>query len=112
MPMITFIKYPNADAAIIKLKLLKYLSVNIGSDVIVAELVKYPDYQSMLAVSDVLTTLNIENAAYRVEYQNLANVGCLFIANTKMNHGDFIVVNKIHIQKLADTFKNLPAVNL
>ena len=88
MPVITFIKYPNADAAIIKLMLLKYLSVNIGSAVIVAELERYPDYPSMLTVSDLLTALNIENIACGVEYENATNSPCPFIAHTNIN-GDY-----------------------
>ena len=68
--MFSFINYKNADAAVIKL--LKYLSVNIEPDIIVGELERHPDYPSMLAISDVLKALNIENAAYRIEYDSTA----------------------------------------
>ncbi len=91
--MLSFTKQQNADAAVHKL--LKSLSINIDPAAVSAELDRHPDYPSLLAVSDVLTNFNIENAAFRVEPGELANVPCPFIAHTRLNEGDFVVVNKI-----------------
>jgi uncharacterized membrane protein len=92
--MFSFTKQQNADAAVHKL--LKHFSVNIDPAAISAELEKHPDYPSLLAVSDVLTNFNIENAAFHVEPDELANVPCPFIVHTNLNGGDFVVVNKIN----------------
>jgi len=84
---------PNPDAAVIKL--LKNLKLNMSRAAISAELEKHPDYPSLLAISDVLTSFGIDNAAFRIEPDKLAGVPCPFIAHTSTNGGDFIVVNKI-----------------
>jgi uncharacterized membrane protein len=91
--MLSFTNYQNPDAAVNKL--LKGLSIDIEPETIIAELEKHPDYPSLLAISDVLNAFNIENAAYRVDQENLLNVPCPFIAHTNINSGDFLVVNKI-----------------
>jgi uncharacterized membrane protein len=91
--MSIFTKAQNPDAAVFKL--LKSLSIGLDPKLISEELDKHPDYPSLLALSDVLWSFNIENAAYRVEPDNLANVTCPFIAHTKLNGGDFLVVTKI-----------------
>jgi uncharacterized membrane protein/predicted double-glycine peptidase/thiol-disulfide isomerase/thioredoxin len=91
--MLTFTKYQNGDAAVIKL--LKNLSIRIDPATITAELEKHPDYPSLLAISDVLNNFDIENSAYRVQPEELTLVSCPFIAHTKANGGDFLVVNKI-----------------
>jgi uncharacterized membrane protein/thiol-disulfide isomerase/thioredoxin len=96
--MLSFTRYQNPDAAVNKL--LKCLSINIAPETITAELEKHPDYPSMLAISDVLNAFNVENAAYRVDQENLANVPYPFIAHTTINGGDFLVVNKIEGDKL------------
>ncbi len=91
--MPSFTKQQNADAALHKL--LKSLSINIDPAAVSAELDRHPDYPSLLAVSDVLTNFNIENAAFRVEPDELAKVPCPFFAHTYLNQGNFVVVNKI-----------------
>ena len=88
-----FSKQQNPDAAINQL--LKHLAINISPAAISAELDKHPDYPSLLAISDVLTSLGIDNAAFRVEHDELINVPCPFIAHTALNGGEFMAVHKI-----------------
>ena len=88
-----FSKQQNPDAAINQL--LKQLAINISPGAISAELEKHPDYPSLLAISDVLSNFNIENAAFRIEPDELINVPCPFIAHTTLHRGDFVVVEKI-----------------
>lgn len=92
--MLSLINYNVADIAVIKL--LKFLGVGIDSELITAELEKHPDYPSMLAISDVLNNFNIENNAFRVEFDELDNEICPFIAHTNQEGNDFVVVNKIN----------------
>jgi uncharacterized membrane protein/thiol-disulfide isomerase/thioredoxin len=91
MPLFT--KQQNPEAAVNKL--LKQLAVNIDPTAISAELDKHPDYPSLLAISDVLTSFGIENAAFRVEPEKLPDVPRPFIVHTTLNGGDFVVVNKM-----------------
>lgn len=91
--MLSFINYDNADAALIKF--FKYLSINIDPEFVTAELEKHPDYPSMLAVSDVLTALDIENSAFRIGFEELPNVPCPFMAHVNINNGGFAVVSNM-----------------
>ena len=97
--MFDFIHHSNIEACVIKL--LKSLSINITPSIIATELEKHPDYPSLLAISDVLTALHIENIAFRIKYDDLANVPTPFIAHTRLNSGDFVVVNRIEENAVA-----------
>ena len=96
--MISFKKYDNVDASVIKI--LKALQFSVDSRKIITELEKHPDYPSLLAISDVLSNFNIENNAYRVAADDLPRVSCPFIVHTRSNGGDFLMVNEIDDQKL------------
>jgi uncharacterized membrane protein len=85
-------KESNADAAAINL--LKQLKVNINKQDIIDELEKHPDYPSLLAISDVLNWFKINNAAYRINAEELIRVPVPFIANTNQND-DFVSISKI-----------------
>ncbi|WP_428330736.1 vitamin K epoxide reductase family protein [Mucilaginibacter sp.] len=97
--MLSISNHQNPDAAVNKL--LKDLSIPVDPETVSSELDKHPDYPSLLAISDVLTALNIQNAAYRIEYDNLINVPCPFVAHTNINGGDFVVVNKMGLDKVS-----------
>lgn len=96
--MISFKKYDNADASVIKI--LKALSIPVDSDKIIAELDKHPDYPSLLAISDVLNNFQIENNAYRITVEQLPLVSCPFIVHTHSNGGEFLTVNQVDDQKV------------
>jgi len=91
--MLLFTKRSNAEAAVINL--LKYLKADIDPEKIIEELEMHPNYPSMLAVSDVLTALNIENSAFRANLEILAELHCPFIVNLNSNGGEFAVVNRM-----------------
>jgi len=91
--MLSFTNYQNPEAAVIKL--LKCLAIGIEPATIITELEKHPDYPSLLAISDVLTAFDIDNAAYRVDAENISTVPCPFIAHTNLNGGDFLTIEKI-----------------
>ena len=74
-------------------KLLGALDVRINPDYLSEELLKHPDYPSLLAVSDVLTAQHIENVAFRLDYEKLADVPFPFIAHTYPNDGELLVVS-------------------
>jgi uncharacterized membrane protein len=91
--MFSFTKPSNAEASVTYL--LKYLKVSINPDTVIDELEKHPDYPSMLAVSDVLTALNISNSAFRAEFEMLDELPVPFLANVNTNGGEFVVVTKM-----------------
>jgi len=95
--MRVFNKYPNADAAVINL--LKQLRVDINPQDVIEELEKHPDYPSLLAISDVLNWFKIDNAAYRIKADDLAEVPTPFIAHTNKND-DFVLVRKMEGDKV------------
>ena len=76
------------------MKLSAILGLNVSTAAIMAELDMHPDYPSLLAVSDVLTNFNIENAAFRVEFEELDQVPLPFLAHTRTNGGELVLVNK------------------
>ena len=91
--MTLFTKYENTVAVI--LAFLKRAGIEKSASRISNELEKHPDYPSLLALSDVLYNFQIENSAYQVGAEEVGTVPCPFIANTNINNGDFLVVNKI-----------------
>jgi len=96
--MISFKKYANVDASVIKI--LKALHIPVDNDKIIAELDKHPDYPSLLAISDVLNNFHIENSAFRITAEQLSLVPCPFIVHTHSNGGDFLMVSEIGEQKV------------
>lgn len=88
-----FKQYGNVDAAVINL--LSSLKINVDADAVITELDKHPDYPSLLAVSDVLTVFNVENAAFRMELDELHQVPLPCLAHTYTNGGEMVMVKKI-----------------
>jgi len=76
-------------------KLLNYSGININADIIKGELEKHPDTPSLLAVCDVLTALNIQNSAFKIEFEDLVNVPCPFLAHTTSFNGDMVTVTGV-----------------
>lgn len=83
------------NTSVILAKFAKLLNLPIKSQVIYDELLIHPDYPSLLAISDVLTHLDIDNLAFRSNDSNFQNIPCPFIAQTHLNNGDFVIVNSI-----------------
>ena len=80
-------KTSNSLAAI--LAVTKKLSVKMDSQSIADELLKHPDYPSLLAISDVLHNFHISNAAINLPFENLKEIPIPFIAHTNSNGGIF-----------------------
>lgn len=91
--MLSLTNYGIADFAVIKL--LKFLGIGIDAKLITSELEKHPDYPSLLAISDVLTNFNIENNAFRVDFDELDNEICPFMAHTNVQGNEYLVVSRI-----------------
>jgi len=77
-------------------KFFRLFNLSLSRETIYEELLKHPDYPSLLAISDVLSNFKINNAAFRVSDDELTNVPWPFIAHTNINNGDFVIVNKIN----------------
>ncbi|RKR82056.1 thioredoxin-like protein [Mucilaginibacter gracilis] len=86
------IKYGNID--FVTIKLLKLLRKGVSYEDVINELEKHPDYPSLLTISDVLNWFQIDNAAYRVNAEELNSVPVPFIAHTNVND-DFVLVTKL-----------------
>jgi uncharacterized membrane protein/glutaredoxin len=86
-------KHFNADAIVITL--LKALNFHIEPEIIIDDLNRHPDYPSLLAVSDVLTSFNIENEAFSINCTDLPEVPCPFIAHTRFEEDGFVVIHKV-----------------
>jgi ABC-type bacteriocin/lantibiotic exporter with double-glycine peptidase domain len=91
--MLSLKRLPNPEATLIKL--LKYSGISIDNEIINHELEKHPYYPSMLAISDVLTEINIGNYAFTTNTEELLELATPFIIFTNINGGDFAVVKKI-----------------
>ena len=86
---------PSDNITAVLTKFAKLLNLPLSQSEIYEELLIHPEYPSLLAVSDVLTTFSIQNAAYHVKADDLVNVPVPFIAHTNSNNGDFFVVHKL-----------------
>jgi uncharacterized membrane protein len=90
--MLSLTQQNNADAAVHKL--LIHLGLYIKADTVSAELEKHPDYPSLLSVSDVLASYNVESNALRISFDELAGVSCPYLAHTDSNGGELLLVTK------------------
>lgn len=59
------------------------LAIPVTAKSISDQLEKHPDYDSLLAFSDVLDRFNVPNAAYKLSYDQLVDVPVPFIAHLK-----------------------------
>jgi uncharacterized membrane protein len=91
MALLSFNNVSGPEATIYKL--LKHLKIDIDPEKITAEFDKHPDYPSLLAISDALTALGVETSAFRLDFEELGEVECPFIAHT--NDGGLVLVNRI-----------------
>ncbi|QEM05986.1 thioredoxin domain-containing protein [Mucilaginibacter rubeus] len=90
---------PNAVSVIFEL--FNYFKKNIDESLIAEELEKHPEYASLLAVSDVLTVLGVENAAANVSFDDLSDLSLPFIAHTNYPDSQFLLVTGMESGKVA-----------
>ncbi|TFF37321.1 vitamin K epoxide reductase family protein [Mucilaginibacter psychrotolerans] len=85
-----FKKYSNPEAVLIGL--LKILGSPVKIADVIDELSIHPEYNSLLALNDVLNNFDIEAGAYRISPDELADVPCPFIAHTRSGGAEFMLV--------------------
>ncbi len=76
-------------------KMLRYLSNPILFNTIQDELDTHPDYDTLLAVTDVLTHFGVSSQAYRITNDDLQQVPVPFIANTQKKGSEFLLVTQV-----------------
>jgi len=76
------------------------LNISIDLKKVYDELLTHPDYPSLLAASDVLQNFGIENDAYQIDEDKFIDLPCPFIAHTRINQGEFLLVHKIVDKKI------------
>ena len=72
----------------------------------------HPNYPSLLAVTDGLTTANIENIAAKVPFKHFSELPITFIAELGSNDDkEFYFVEKNHVVKIAKRINILYSTN-
>lgn len=92
----TLKKNPNAIS--VTYSLIKKLSIPVSRYTVIHDLEEHPDYPSLLAVSDCLTSWNVQNQAVQLDKEN-CNIDELplpFIAHLKIDGGQLMLINEIH----------------
>jgi len=74
--------------------LVKELGIAVTCQSISDELQKHPNYNSILAYSDVLNNWRIPNEAYSLSFDELADVPVPFIAH--LSNNEFVLVNQLN----------------
>jgi len=72
----------------------KKINIPISAERISEELLIHPDFPSLLAMSDVLSSMNIPNKSFYAEPNELQDIPCPFIVHNKFNSA-FLLVSKI-----------------
>ena len=91
------------NLTVVLVKFAKELNLYIDPRKVYDELLIHPDYPSLLAISDVLLYMGIENGAYRVNIEKLEEVPCPFIAHTGHKSGDFMLIDKVNADHITVT---------
>ncbi|MCG2613405.1 hypothetical protein LZZ85_03900 [Terrimonas sp. NA20] len=73
---------------------LSQLKIPVSFSYIHKKLLSHPDYPSMLAFTDILDDLSIDNAVYVVDRSAWNDLPFPFLAHTPKNGGQFILVQK------------------
>jgi len=74
----------SAECLVQLLRQLRVPATQVGVD---DELSRHPDQESLLALSDVLTTYGVPNAAYRIAGEELSKLPTPFIAHVANSRG-------------------------
>ena len=73
----------------ILIKFTELLNIPVNSQRVTDELLIHPDYPSLLAISDVLKALRVDNVVFHFGDDDLLSILCPFIAQTM---GDFVII--------------------
>jgi glutaredoxin len=83
--------------------LIKKLKIQVSSFTIEKDLLDHPDYPSLLAISDCLTSWNIPNEAFKInkEVCDVKELPFPFIAHLKREGGEFVLIQGIEADKVS-----------
>src|ERR1700742_2729002 len=96
--MLAFTMKSNSEAVL--LNLLNQLKLPFDQKLVKEDFQRHPNYQSLLAISDILTTLDVPHKALNIHPEKItSSYPVPFIANARFN-GHFVVVNKIDEQSV------------
>lgn len=76
-------------------KMLRYLGKPVLFNTIQDELDTHPDYDTLLAVTDVLAHFGVSSQAYRITNADLQQVPVPFVANTQKKGSEFLLVRQV-----------------
>ena len=88
--------------------LLKKLNIKVNNNSVEARLTDHPDYPSLLALSNFLTSWKITNNSFRLiksEY-NSTEIEYPFVHNLNAQVGKFSLVNAIASEKVSYSYQN------
>lgn len=93
-------------------KMLRYLSKPVLFNTIQDELNTHPDYDTLLAVTDVLAHFGISSQAYRITNNDLQQVPLPFIANTQKKGSEFLLITQVSTDYLTINNGNGPSYKI
>ncbi|MDB5116381.1 MAG: hypothetical protein JWQ79_1873 [Mucilaginibacter sp.] len=81
------------------------LRIPVTFNSVEGEIARHPEYNSMLAISDVLNHWRISNAAYELTFEELiaAEIPAPFIAHLSPKGGGFVLVNRVNEKEVVIT---------
>jgi ABC-type bacteriocin/lantibiotic exporter with double-glycine peptidase domain len=78
-------------------RLLSMAGITISPSLLKEKLQAHPDYPSLLAVTDTLDELGIDNAALQIDKERINEVPTPFLAHDAAK-GEFVVINNVQQQ--------------
>lgn len=88
--------YTHQPIAFILNRFLKKYKIDISSSTLHQKLIAHPYFPSLLSISDVLTSINVSNQAYKIDLDTLkANYESPILIYLKIGEGLFCILNKI-----------------
>lgn len=74
---------------------IKKLNIPFSKITVQNELDRHPAPNSLLAISEILSSLRLDNAAYFMELHDISNEYCPLITQISRNNGEFVLVEQI-----------------
>lgn len=88
--------YTHKPVAYILKRFLKKYKIDVNSTVLHNKLSEHPYFPSLLSISDVLTSINVRNSAYKIDIDSLKeNFGNPILVYLNAGAGIFCILNKI-----------------
>lgn len=77
-------------------QLVKSLKIPVTASSVIETLEQHPNYPSLLSISDSLSKWKVEHIALKVKTEMLEDIPTPFIAHTKKDKGNFVLVNSVN----------------